>query len=864
MSDAPQGSTAHVHASSAMSDALLIEPWGSGTLESARPASGELGSNQWAILEAIARGAWLPELLLSIVSLVEHQAEGMLCSLLIHDPTSGTLRHGAAQGLSPELCAFVDGMRVGPSSGSCGLAALRRQRVVVTDIATHPAWAGYAEPFLAHGLRACWSTPILSPSGQLLGTLGMYFAEPRGPTASECAWADAATHLAAIALARAQAEREHEHLLRALEARVKELTLLHESARLLQAHRVGLGEQLEALVKMIPHGWRHAQHCRARIRSNGIDVSTPGFVDGPIKQAAHAPAGEHPVSIEVVYAGEPPSRDVFAVEEQTLLESLTDLVGVHLEKHHAETTLRATLAELRDKNQRLEFHVSRMPLGLVVWDRERTVAQWNPAAERIFGWRAAEVIGKRSNELALVPEHARGQDALGRELVGNGGDVGCGTHEHLHHDGRRLVCEWLHTPLKDEHDHVIGYLSMAHDITERKLAEDEHTRLAAELQQAQRLQSLGTLAGGIAHDFNNILTAIAGHAHLGLFDIEEERSPKDSLHAIQEASTRAVELVRRILMFSRPQVPERKPCSLGAIVEEVLAGYRGGMTRGVSFEVRVDPRAPLAFADPMQLHQALANLVANAVRAVGERGRVQVEVDAVANDHEELIGTGDARFARYVRLTVSDTGVGMDEQTRERIFEPFFSTKPTGQGTGLGLSVVHGIVKSHEGTISVRSKAGQGSVFCVYLPEAAAPDVVARAPSPSQPPSAGAHVMYVDDEEPLVALATRWLGRLGYQVSGFSDPREALAAIERDPDGYDAVISDVSMPELSGLELIRRVLAIRPDMVVVMSSGYLTPEDRLRALEAGAVDVVHKPQSMAELGRILNRVLSERSAASAR
>jgi PAS domain S-box-containing protein len=841
-------------------EASPIEAWGSGSLESARPGSGELGAGQWAILEAIARGAWLPELLLSIVSLVEHQAEDMLCSLLIHDPTSGTLRHGAARRLAPELCAFVDGMRVGPSSGSCGLAALRRQRVVVTDIATHPAWSGYREPFLAHGLRACWSTPILSPSGQLLGTLGLYFAQSRGPTASECAWADAATHLAAIALSRAQAEREHDHLLVALEARVQELTLLHESARLLRAHRVGLGEQLEALVKMIPSGWRYASRCRARIRSHGIDVSTPGFVDGPLKQTAYAPAGEHRVSIEVVHLGEAPAGDAFVVEEQTLLESLADLVGAHLEKHHAEDALRATLAELREKNQRLEFHVSRMPLGLVVWDRERTITQWNPAAERIFGWRAEEVLGQRSNQLAIVPEHARETDALGRELAASDGNIGRGTHEHVHRDGSLLVCDWLHAPLKDEYDAVIGYLSMAHDVTERQRAEDEHARLAAELQQAQRLKALGTLAGGIAHDFNNILTAIAGHAHLGLSDIEEERSPKESLHAIQEASTRAVELVRRILMFSRPQVPERKACSVGAVVEEVLAGFRGGSPR-ILFEARIDPRAPFAFADPLQLHQALANLVANAVRAVGESGRIEIEVDAIANDHEELIGASDARFARYVRITVSDTGVGMDEQTRERIFEPFFSTKPTGQGTGLGLSVVHGIVKSHEGTISVRSKAGHGSVFRVYLPEAAAPEVVARAPSPSRPPSAGAHVMYVDDEEPLVALAVRWLGRLGYKVSGFSDPRGALAAFREHPDAYDALISDVSMPEVSGFELVRQVLAIRPSMVIVMSSGYLTPEDRQRALDAGALDVVQKPQSMAELGRILHRILSERAGA---
>jgi PAS domain S-box-containing protein len=844
-----------------VTEALGLDARGSNGLESAHPASGQFGSGQWAILERIARGASLSEILLSIVSLVEHQAEGMLCSILIFDPATNQLRHGAARRLAAELCSYIDGMQVGPNEGSCGAAAFLRQRVIVTDIATHPAWAPYKKPFVERGLRACWSTPIMAPAGDLLGTLGMYFGEQRGPTGEECAWVDGATYLAAIALGRARAERENDRLLHALGERVKELTLLHKSARLLQSSRVPLPAQLEALVAMIPSGWRFPESCRARVTWGSVTAHTPGFVDSPWKQTARAPAGDHAVCLEVVYLNEvPPSTEgPFEAEERTLLESLADLLGAHLEKHQAVDALQVTLNELKDKNQKLEFHVSRMPLGYVVWDRQLTVTEWNGAAEHIFGFAAADVVGKRTSELSIFAPADLLGDPLGRELRTCVAGAAHGTHEHLHKGGERLVCEWLHAPLLDAADQVIGYLSMAHDVTERRRADEERAQLEAQLRQGQRIQALGTLAGGIAHDFNNILTAISGHTHLGLNDIEEERSPEDSLLAIQEASGRAVELVRRILMFSRYQRPERKLCSIVSIVDEALNLLRPTLPIGVLAESR-HTTSPMVNADPGQIHQVIMNLVANASYAIGESGKIETLVDSLASDHPELAGNADPRFERYVRITLNDTGSGIDEAILERIFEPFFTTKPTGQGTGLGLSVVHGIVKGHEGNITVRSQPGKGSTFRIYLPEVREAPALATPPRPIKAPKANVRVMYVDDEEPLVVLAVRWLGRLGYEVSGFSDSVQALEAFRAHPFDFDAVISDISMPGLSGLELVQEIVSLRKDIVVVMSSGYLRAEDQERAKQLGAVDVVLKPQSMAEFGRILHRLLSDRQA----
>jgi PAS domain S-box-containing protein len=865
-------------ASSVVNEALAPDAWSANSPSSAQPASGQFGSGQfasgqfgsgqfasgqWEILLRIARGASLSELLLGIVDLIEHQAEGMSCSIAIFDPETNQLRHGAARRLAPEICSYLDAKRVGPDEGSCGAAAQRRERVIVTDIATHPAWTRHKDWFIERGLRGCCSTPILAPGGELLGTLAMYFEQARGPTADECACVDAASYLAAIALSRARLGRENDRLLEALGKRVKELTLLHESARLLGSSKDPIDAQLEALVTMIPSGWRFPDACRARISWGRVVVSTPGFADSPWKQKALAPAGEHGVSLEVVYLNEvPPSSDgAFQPEEQTLLESLADLLGAHLEKHHAELTLQATLNELRDKNQKLEFRASHMPLGYVVWDRQRMVTEWSGAAERIFGWAATDVVGKRSDQLAIFADAELSDDPLGKELGASVTHGVSGTHEHVHRSGARLVCEWLHAPLKDAADQVTGYLSMARDVTERWRAEEERARLEAQVRQGQRIQALSTLAGGIAHDFNNILTAISGHAHLGLNDIEEERSPQDSLLAIQEASDRAVELVRRILMFSRYQRPDRKVCSILPIVDEALELLRATLPCGVSIDSK-HTASPAVNADPGQIHQVIMNLGKNAVQAIGDSGTIQVLVDSIESGHPELAGNADARFERYVRLTLSDTGVGMDQATLERIFEPFFSTKPTGQGAGLGLSVVHGIVKGHEGSIAVQSMPGKGSMFRIYLPEARAA-LAGVAPPPSQLPKANGRIMYVDDEEPLVALAVRWLSRLGYEVTGFSDSSRALEAFRARPCDFDAVISDFSMPGLSGLELVKEIVALRKDIVVVMSSGYLKTEDQERAKQLGAIDVVLKPQSMVEFGRILHGILSQRQAARA-
>jgi PAS domain S-box-containing protein len=816
---------------------------------------------QWEILERIAEGAALRELLASIAGWVEQHDESTSCCILELDPQTGYLTPGAGQRLPAQLRKQLEGLAISPRAGSCGAAALRGEPVIVTDIDTHESWSASKAPFLAHGIRACWSSPIFSPQHVLLGTLALYCHEKRGPSHAEAARIARATQLSAMALARARSEHEHQRLLHDMSERVKEVTLLQRSARLLTQHQRQPRELLAELVQLLPSGWRYSEVCEARIQWGDLQLATPGYPDAPpYRQSASARAGTHDVRLEVAYTAARPSsaEGPFLAEERHMLQSLADLCGTYLDRHSADQALQGTLFALRDAHQRLEFQVSHMPLAYIVWDEHCRVTSWNRAAELIFGWTREEALGLYGKDLMIAPSQSPSPSL--EPPAPDEGNATRSLHENVHKDGHRLVCEWHHVPLRNQAGQVTGHLSMANDVTDRKRADEERAALEGQLRQAQRIQSLGTLTGGIAHDFNNLLTAITGHTQLGLNDIEEERSTKDSLLAIQEASLRAVELVRHILTFSRNREPDRTLTLLTPIVEEALSVLRLDLAPAIEIQAHFHPRSPAVYVDVSQIKQLVMNLGSNAGHALDQRGRITVRVEPVSADHEDLLGIADPRFTGYVRLSVSDDGSGIDSATLERIFEPFFTTRPAGHGTGLGLSVVHGIVKAHEGVISVESRPGQGSTFRVYFPEAVAQPGSPRSVPPKEPQrTGGMRVLYVDDEEPLVVLASRWLGRLGHQVTGHSDAVRALAAFREHPDDFDAVISDFSMPELSGLDLVREILSIRPGMIVVMSSGYVRPEDQQAAKALGAVDVVSKPQSMAEFGRILDRLLAEQS-----
>ena len=390
------------------------------------------------------------------------------------------------------------------------------------------------------------------------------------------------------------------------------------------------------------------------------------------------------------------------------------------------------------------------------------------------------------------------------------------------------------------------------DISARKRAEETQLR-------SQKLEALGTLAGGIAHDFNNILVAINGNTELAIAYLPPSHPAQESLREITKAGARATDLVRRILTFSRPVEHKREVVQLRPAVEEALRLVRATLPAMTDIHSDFASNVPTIEADSSQIHQIIVNLATNAAHAIGSRrGVIEVRLDAENVDAEHAAVSPDLHEGRYARLTVSDNGCGMDKPTLERIFDPFFTTKAPGLGTGLGLSVVHGIMQSHEGAVTVYSQPGKGSTFRLYFP--ASRDEAGRHPAPSHETThgQGERVLYVDDEEALVRLSTRMLKRLGYEVTGHSDPVAALQDFRSRPQDFDVIVTDASMPRMSGLELARELLAARPDVPILMTSGYLRPEDHEAALQMGVRGLIMKPNTIEELSRAFDRLFRDR------
>jgi signal transduction histidine kinase len=390
------------------------------------------------------------------------------------------------------------------------------------------------------------------------------------------------------------------------------------------------------------------------------------------------------------------------------------------------------------------------------------------------------------------------------------------------------------------------------DIDERKHAEAERGRLEQRLRQAEKMEAVGRLAGGIAHDYNNLLGGILGYAELLAENAPADSPLKRYADNVLTGATRASGLVDQILSYSRSQRGKRVPVDLGAVAAETLELVRGSLPAGIALEA--DLSRPLyVVGDATQLHQVTMNLCTNAVHAMAGGGSLRVTLAACDIDAERTLAHSTLRAGHYVRLTVEDTGSGMDETTLARVFEPFFTTKEVGKGTGLGLSLVYGIVTDSGGAIEVSSTPGRGSRFSIYLPRVETPAAMAEAAAGPQPRGRGERVLVVDDEEALVAVTSEILRHIGYEPVGCADGIAALAAFDK--DGVDAVIADEVMPGITGTELARALRQRRPDLPIVLVSGYTGPMLAERALAVGVTEILRKPFQSRELAGALARVL---------
>jgi PAS domain S-box-containing protein len=423
-------------------------------------------------------------------------------------------------------------------------------------------------------------------------------------------------------------------------------------------------------------------------------------------------------------------------------------------------------------------------------------------------------------------------------------------------DGSTVWVEVTASFLRDEKGRISGILVVSRNITQRKAAETEKKKLEAKLQQAHKMEAVGTLAGGIAHDFNNILSAVIGFSELSLSETADLPGVNKKLQEILKAGYRARDLVRQILAFSRQEECEKQPVKIRMIITEVLKLLRASIPTTIEIHQNLISNS-LVMADPTQIHQILMNLCTNAEHAMSETGGI-LEVSLMNVDINRDFAAENPGIipGRYLCLTVRDTGHGMSAEIIKRLYDPFFTTKEPGKGTGLGLSVVHGIVKNCGGTITVQSKPGAGSAFNIFLP------VIEKQIQPGvkiniQAPTGTERILFVDDEKSIMDLGRQVLEQLGYQVEAFSSSVKALELFKAGPDKFDLIITDMTMPKMTGAKLAQEVLAVRPDMPMILCTGFSEIINEEKAHNIGFKEYIMKPISIDQIARSIRRALDK-------
>ena len=501
-----------------------------------------------------------------------------------------------------------------------------------------------------------------------------------------------------------------------------------------------------------------------------------------------------------------------------------------------------------------DFVMTNAPLGVLMMDASQRIVFANDTACSLLARPHDGLLGGRLDDLDLP-----GTPSQWASLLAVGRQRGQHTVEF-----ERTAADGSFHPLELS----VAFLAYAgtevgcvfvRDISERRVADQTRRTLEAELFHAQKMEALGTLAGGIAHDFNNILTAIMGNAEMAQIELGPTHPARQDIAEVLRATRRARDLVSQILTFSRKELPERRAVRVADVVDDVARLLRATIPSTIELRLETTAADPYVFGEPTQLHQVLMNLCTNGAHAIGnQHGVITLALDVVSVSDDSP--RTDLPPGRYACIAISDTGHGMDRQTLDRAFEPFFTTKGPGVGTGLGLAVVHGIVRNHDGVVLVESTPGQGTTFRVHFPLMATAPVAASAEETEVPRGTGERVLFVDDEPSLSDVTRRMLERLGYQVLALRSATDALMLFRANPSAFDVVITDLTMPGLTGAQLAVEMHRVRANVPVILSTGYL---DRLDSDEVRSLhirELLIKPYTTEALATAVHRALRDAAA----
>ncbi|MBF0495011.1 MAG: PAS domain S-box protein, partial [Deltaproteobacteria bacterium] len=551
-----------------------------------------------------------------------------------------------------------------------------------------------------------------------------------------------------------------------------------------------------------------------------------------------------------VLIGKNGAEMIIADSAAPILDENGTLLGVVLVFRDITERKRADIA-LRNKTEELDRFFSLVLDLLCIADIQGFFRRVNPAWEKSLGYSREELEGRKFLDFVHPDDLESTLWAMDRLSAQE--EVSDFVNRYRCKDGSYRWIEWRSSPDQD------GLIyAAARDITGRRRAEEDRQKLEEQLRQAQKMEAIGTLAGGIAHDFNNILGSIFGYTQLALDDVKSGEVNPEFLKEILKAGKRARDLVKQILTISRQTAQERKPVEITSILKESIKLIRASLPANIIIEQEISVKEFNILGDPTQIHQVLINLCTNAAHAMPENGGILgIKFSEFYLDTDSAARYINLKPGPYLKLTVSDTGQGMDSGILERIFDPFFTTKELGKGTGMGLAIVHGIVKNHGGAISVYSVPGQGSTFNILLPtiqgqpESADNDVETI-------PRGTETILLIDDEPGLLDTGKRTLERLGYKVTAKISGVEALEAFMAQPASIDLIITDMAMPNMTGDKLAREILRLRPNLPIILCTGFSEAISEERARDIGVRGFLMKPIDVTLLAKLIRQVLEER------